>query len=119
LTSDNHNYQRTLPLKYNNGDSSNPIVANEDRVSHNKANNNNGVIYLVTGTAGRSLYELEGQSPYVVKQDDKHYGFINININGKNLEANFHVNANPVTSKFNYHNINYQNNLIDQFNLSK
>ncbi len=119
LTSDNHNYQRTFPLKYNNGDSSNPIIANGNQVAHNKANNNNGVIYLVTGTAGRSLYELEGQSPYVVKQDDKHYGFINININGKELEVDFHVNANPVMGKLNYHSINYQNNPIDQFTLSK
>ena len=82
-----------------------------------KQNNNNGVIYLVTGTAGRSLYELEGQSPYVVKQDDKHYGFINININGKKLEVNFHANANVVMGKSNYHSISYQNNPIDQFTL--
>ena len=119
LTSDNHNYQRTFPLKYNNGDSSNPIVANGNQVPDNKANNNNGVIYLVTGTAGRSLYELEGQSPYVVKQDDKHYGFININIDGKKLEVNFHANANAVMGKFNYHSISYQNNPIDQFTLLK
>ncbi|HET7644547.1 MAG TPA: hypothetical protein VFK40_13655, partial [Nitrososphaeraceae archaeon] len=120
FNSDNHNYQRTFPLKYNSSDSSNPIIANENQVTNNKENNNNeGVIYLVTGTAGRSLYELEGQAPYVVKQDDKHYGFINIKINDKILEMDFHANANVVRGKFNYYSINYQNNLIDQFTLSK
>ena len=57
LTSDNHNYQRTFPLKYNNGDSSYPIVANKDQ---NNYDTYNGVIYLVTGTAGRSHYKFEG-----------------------------------------------------------
>src|ERR1044072_4059627 len=66
LTSDNHNYQRTFPLKYNDGDSSNPIVTNKKQVAYYNDNNNNngeGVIYLVTGTAGRSHYVFEGQAP--------------------------------------------------------
>jgi Calcineurin-like phosphoesterase len=119
FNSDNHNYQRTFPLKYNEGDSSNPIVANRKQVTHIDNNNKEGVIFLVTGTAGRSLYEFEGQAPYVVKHDDKHYGFINIKINGKKLEIDFHANANVVRGKFDYYSINYQNNLIDQFTLSK
>jgi hypothetical protein len=119
FTGSNHNYQRTFPLKYNSSDSSNPIVVKENQIAHNNKNNKNGVIFLVTGTAGRSLYELKGQAPYVVKQEDKHYGFIDIKINGKELEIDFHANANMVSGKFNYYSINYQNNLIDQFTLSK
>ena len=94
LTSDNHNYQRTFPLKYNNGDSSNPIVADGNQVVHYKANNNNGVIYLVTGTAGRSHYNLEGQALFVVKQNDDNFGFLNIEIDGDNtsLTGTFYSN---------------------------
>jgi len=89
LTGDNHNYQRTFPLKYNNGDSSYPIVANKDQ---NNYDTYNGVIYLVTGTAGRSHYQFESQAPYIVKQDDKNFGFLNIDVNGKTLKGIFYAN---------------------------
>ena len=111
LTSDNHNYQRTFPLKYNNGDSSNPIVANKDQ---NNYDTSNGVIYLVTGTAGRSHYELEGQSPYVVKQDDKNFGFLNIDVNGKTLKGTFYANQYGAGS-----DIESPNNILDDFTISK
>ena len=50
----------------------------------NDDKNNKGVISLIIGTVGRSLYEIKGQAPFVAKQDDKHFGFLNIDINGKN-----------------------------------
>ena len=111
LTSENHNYQRTFPLKYNNGDSSNPIVANKDQ---NNYDTYNGVIYLVTGTAGRSHYEFEGQSPYIVKQDDKNFGFLNIDVNGKTLKGTFYANQYGSGS-----GIESPNNILDDFTLSK
>jgi hypothetical protein len=118
FTSDNHNYQRTFPLKYNNDDSSTPIVTNQKQVSHyNDNNNNEGVIYLVTGTAGRSHYEFEGQDPYVVKQDSNNFGFVNIDINGKKLEVNFYPNVGADEPK--YHSVNYQKNPLDRFTISK
>jgi Calcineurin-like phosphoesterase len=119
LTSDNHNYQRTFPLKYNSCDSSNPTVTNRKQVAHYNDDNNNkeGVIYLVTGTAGRSHYGFEGQSPYVVKQDSNNFGFVNIDINGKKLEVNFYPNLGRDGPK--YQSVNYQKNSLDQFTISK
>jgi hypothetical protein len=111
LTSDNHNYQRTFPLKYNNGDSSYPIVANKDQ---NNYDTYNGVIYLVTGTAGRSHYQFEGQAPYIVKQDDKNFGFLNIDVNGKTLKGTFYANQYGSGS-----NIESTNNILDDFTISK
>ena len=111
LTSDNHNYQRTFPLKYNNGDSSNPIVANKDQ---NNYDTYSGVIYLVTGTAGRSHYEFEGQTPYIVKQDDKNFGFLNIDVNGKTLKGTFYANQYGSGS-----DIESPNNILDAFTISK
>ena len=111
LTSDNHNYQRTFPLKYNNGDSSNPIVANRNQ---NNYDTYNGVIYLVTGTAGRSHYEFEGQAPYIVKQDDKNFGFLNIDVNDKTLKGTFYANQYGSGS-----DIESLNNILDDFTISK
>ena len=116
LTSDNHNYQRTFPLKYNSeGDSSNdPIIADRDLTSYNT---DSGVIYLITGTGGRSLYEIKEQAPFVAKQDDKHYGFLNIDVNGNTVKGTFYANESELPR---YHYINYQSNtIVDQFTILK
>lgn len=115
FSSDNHNYQRTFPLKYNsNGDSSNPIIANNKQINYNE--DHPGQIYLITGTAGRSHYELEGQAPFIAKQDDEHFGFLNIDINGKTLKGTFYANISELPQ--NYY-VNYQNNIVDRFTISK
>ena len=123
LTSDNHNYQRTFPLKYNDkdGDSSNPVIVDSNQNNYHIINdedyeNNKGVIYLITGTGGRSLYEIKEQAPFVAKQDDKHFGFLNIDINGKKLKGTFYANELQLPS---YHYVKYQNNIIDEFTISK
>src|SRR5215211_1384322 len=71
FTSDNHNYQRTFPLKYNNeggggySSSNNPIIVEDSNQNNYYNNDNGGVIYLIIGTAGRSLYEIKEQAPFV------------------------------------------------------
>jgi calcineurin-like phosphoesterase family protein len=132
FTSDNHNYQRTFPLKYNSeggGDNSEyPIIAegNQDQYYHHinvnvNNNNNNGVIYLITGTGGRSLYDIEEQAPFVAKQDDTQFGFLNISIDGKTLKGTFFANDKESKSEFpRYHYVSSQDNIIiDQFTISK
>jgi hypothetical protein len=123
FTSDNHNYQRTFPLKYNgeDGDSSKPIIVDINQNNYHIINddddkNNKGVIYLIIGIGGRSLYEIKGQAPFVAKQDDKHFGFLNIDINSKKLKGTFYANASILPH---YHYVNYQNNIIDEFTISK
>ncbi len=114
FTSDNHNYQRTFPLKYNNnGDNSNPIVSNKNT---NDYNNDDGVIYIISGTAGRSHYVIKEQSSFVSKQDDKNFGFLNIDIEGKSLKAIFYANA---ESNFKHISKDNNNNIIDHFSISK
>ena len=111
FNSDNHNYQRTFPLKYNNGDSSNPIVTNKNKNSYDSYT---GVIYLITGTAGRSHYEFEGQASYIVKQNSNNFGFVNIDINGKTLKGTFYANE-----QGSGHNTESQNNMLDEFTILK
>ncbi|HET7642670.1 MAG TPA: metallophosphoesterase, partial [Nitrososphaeraceae archaeon] len=56
FTSDNHNYQRTFPIKYNSGggDSSNPIISDSNQDTYHTINaddinnnNNKGIIYVI------------------------------------------------------------------------
>ncbi|HET8793232.1 MAG TPA: LamG-like jellyroll fold domain-containing protein, partial [Nitrososphaeraceae archaeon] len=120
LSSDNHNYQRTFPLKYNSqqgGDSSNPIITDDSQNDYN--DDYQGQIYLITGTAGRSHYNLEGQALFVVKQNDDNFGFLNIEIDGDNtsLTGTFYSNENDDDTLNN--NINENNSIIDQFTISK
>jgi len=132
LSSDNHNYQRTFPLDYHSSSSGaassdNPTIVNKNQKNYHSINYNNykdddknGVIYLITGTAGRSLYELEGQAPFIAKQDDKHFGFLNIEISDKTLKGTFYANENKLPQNYysDYHN-NNNNNIIDEFTISK
>ena len=120
FSGDNHNYQRTFPLKYNNnnnGDgysSNNPIISNSDK---NNYNADRGVIYLTTGTAGRSHYEIKQQASFVAKQDDKHFGFLNMDISGNTVKGTFIANE----SEQGFINVGFQQNnrIIDHFTISK
>jgi hypothetical protein len=125
FTSDNHNYQRTFPLKYNSegGNSSNPIIADKNLNNYSSSNNSNdnysGQIYMITGIGGRSLYPIYDQSPFVAKQNDDQYGFVNLDFTTNNtLTATVYANekdSNNMTGSSN----NANNNLIDQFRISK
>jgi calcineurin-like phosphoesterase family protein/iron/zinc purple acid phosphatase-like protein C len=119
VTSDNHNYQRTFPIKYNSkgDDSSNPIIVNKDQNNYKDNNGNGGVIYLTTGTAGRSHYAITQQAPFVAKEDDQNFGFLNIDINGKTLKGTFYANANEIEQQDSSHG-NDKNNVIDHFIIS-
>jgi hypothetical protein len=116
FSSDNHNYQRTFPLKYNSEvDSSNPIIADRNQTNYN--GDYPGQIYLIIGTAGRPLYEIKQQASFVAKQDDKHFGFLNIDINANNtLIGNFYSNENYDAA---VGSINCKNIILDQFTLLK
>ena len=144
FSSDNHNYQRTFPLKYNSEDdsSNNPIVSysnqnnyyntneynseddssNNPIVSYSNQNNyyntNDGVIYLIIGTAGRSLYDIEEQAPFVSKQYDEQFGFLNIDIYPNNvLRGTFYANEDDDEPQY-YSVSTTNNNMIDRFIIS-
>lgn len=113
FSGDNHNYQRSFPLKYNgDGDSSNPI---QSSTNLNNYEEDNGVIYIIAGTAGRSHYEITDQAPFIANQDDTNFGFLNIDINDKIIEGTFYANNN----KPGYNYVDYENNIIDTFTISK
>jgi len=111
FSGDNHNYQRTFPLKYHTG-STNPETVDKDSINYNS---DEGVIYLISGTAERSHYAIKQQAPFVVKQDDKNFRFLNIDISDKTLKGAFIVNGQGSGSP----NADTANDIQDHFTISK
>ena len=117
LSGDNHNYQRTYPLTFNTEDSATPIISKQD--SNSYKDDKAGVIYIITGTAGRSHYDITQKAPFIAKQDDTQFGFLNIDIRGDQaLIGTFYENEksagyNPIA------NTKQSGNILDQFTISK
>ncbi|MGE5633874.1 MAG: metallophosphoesterase [Deltaproteobacteria bacterium] len=88
LQGHNHIYDRTLPLQFNPHDISKPIV-DESNNTTNKFFNPEGSIFSVVGTGGRSSHIFLNQPDYVVKQYNG-FGFLSIEINGKELDAKYY-----------------------------
>jgi hypothetical protein len=122
FTSDNHNYQRTFPLKYysEGRNSSNPIIADKNLNNYSSSNSNDnyfGQIYMIIGIGGRSLYPIESQSPFIAKQNDDQYGFVNLDFTTNNtLTATVYANEYNKNSSINNNN---RSDVIDQFIISK
>ena len=79
---------------------------------------NEGVIYLIIGTGGRSLYEIEQQAPFVAKQSDEHFGFLNIDINDKTIRGTFYANEDDEPQYYSVSTAANNNNVIDRFIIS-
>ena len=88
LQGHNHIYDRTLPLQFNPHNISKPIV-DESNNTTNKFFNPEGSIFSVVGLGGRSSHILLNQPDYVVKQSNG-FGFLSIEINGKELDAKYY-----------------------------
>jgi 3',5'-cyclic AMP phosphodiesterase CpdA len=89
LQGHNHLYDRTLPLQFNPNNTSKPIVDESNNTTVNKFVNPEGSIYSVVGLGGRSSHIFLNQPDYVVKQYNG-FGFLSIEINGKELDAKYY-----------------------------
>ncbi|HJS65400.1 MAG TPA: metallophosphoesterase, partial [Nitrososphaeraceae archaeon] len=88
LQAHNHIYDRTLPIKFNPLNITNPTV---DKTNNNSTfTNPDGTIYTVVGTGGKGPVRISGTPFYTVSQDKPIAGFLNIDIDGKDLEATFY-----------------------------
>ena len=94
-----HNYQRTFPLKYNPSSPSNPIQTSSSTTSYNDPE---GEIYAIVGTAGAGFHGFTGLAPYVVKQQDTKYGYLDILFtnNGATLQAKYYLDDGSVFDQF-------------------
>ena len=75
-------------MTFNNAKSSEPPISSSQK---NDYKDPAGEIYLVVGTAGRSLYSLNGKASFNVDQFEE-YGFLNLEISndGKILKGKFY-----------------------------
>ncbi len=89
LQAHSHNYQRTYPIKYNEKDTSNPIIVDKNQEEYT---NPQGTIFAVVGTGGADLHNFTGQTPFVVKQFQR-FGFLDVDIiNGSVMKGTFYEN---------------------------
>jgi 3',5'-cyclic AMP phosphodiesterase CpdA len=87
LQGHNHIYDRTLPLQFNPNNISKPIV--DESNNTNKFSNPEGSIFSVIGLGGRTSHIMLNQPNYVVSQHNG-FGFLGIEINGKQLDAKYY-----------------------------
>ena len=75
---------------------------------------------MITGIGGRSLYPIYSQSPFVAKQNDDQYGFVNLDFTTNNtLTVTAYANEKDDDDNTIIGSNNATNNIIDQFIISK
>ena len=87
ITTHNHNYQRTYPLKLTGNDGLEPAIIDRNNSTYV---NPGGPIFITVGTAGEELHDLAAQLPFVATQF-KRNGFLDVHIsnNGTRLTGTF------------------------------
>jgi hypothetical protein len=90
LQAHNHNYQRSFPILYNDQKSSSPIITDNGNSVYNDPK---GVIFLIAGTGGKSLYDINSKSSFIVTQQEE-YGIFEVKItnDGTKLTGTFYAN---------------------------
>jgi predicted phosphodiesterase len=98
LQAHNHNYERSYPIKYNNANSSLPIVTDANA---NNYSNPEGQIFVTVGTAGQRSYFFLAKEPYMVTQYTG-FGFLNIDVidNGQTFNATYYSNDGSIKDQF-------------------
>jgi predicted MPP superfamily phosphohydrolase len=95
-----HNYQRTYPLFYNDVNSSDPIIEEKGKIEYNTSSK--GMSQIIVGTGGIDFDNFSNQEPFVVYQQDSHYGFLNIDVidQGNVLLGRYYTNNGDVLDEF-------------------
>jgi len=99
LQAHTHNYQRSFPISYTAGNSSNPIVTDHEASNYS---NPKGQIFAIVGTGGSNvIHNLTGIAKFTAKQFYG-YGFLNLDFtkNGTTLVGEFHDNDNTIKDRF-------------------
>src|SRR5215217_2481354 len=94
-----HNYQRTYPLFYNDVNSSEPIIEEKVKTEYTSSK---GMFQIVVGTGGIDFDDFSNQEPFVVYQQDSHYGFLNVDVidQGNVLLGRYYTNTGDILDEF-------------------
>jgi hypothetical protein len=71
-----HNYERSVPIVFNDDDSDSPIPTGTNGSTYVDPE---GQIFATVGTGGHSIHEFRGMNPHIVTQFEG-YGFLDIRI---------------------------------------
>jgi predicted phosphodiesterase len=94
-----HNYQRTYPLFYNDINSSEPIIEENGKMEYTSSK---GMSQIIVGTGGIDFDDFSNQEPFVVYQQDSHYGFLNVDVidQGNVLLGRYFTNTGDLLDEF-------------------
>ena len=94
-----HNYQRTYPLFYNDINSSQPIIEQKGETENTSWK---GMFQIIVGTGGIDFDDFSNQEPFIVYQEDSHYGFLNVDVidQGNVLLGRYNTNTGDVLDEF-------------------
>jgi predicted phosphodiesterase len=92
-----HNYERSLPLKFNQESSSEPIVTSNAKTDYE---NPEGVIFAIVGTGGVNLHGLSDSAPFMAYQQDSKFGILDMHISDDKLDAKFVTNDGATLDHF-------------------
>jgi hypothetical protein len=76
LSGDIHNYERSVPILFNDDESDSPIPTSTNGSTYVDPE---GQIFVIVGTGGQSIHSFDGKNPYIVTQFEG-YGFLDIRI---------------------------------------
>ena len=99
LQAHNHNYQRSFPIAYNAGNSSNPIITDQATSNYTDPD---GQIFAIVGTGGSNvIHNLTAPAKFTAKQFYG-YGFLKLGFtqNRTTLVGEFHDNDNTIKDSF-------------------
>lgn len=96
---DVHNYQRTFPLNYNPNSHSIPTKTSTSTSTYADPQ---GEIFATVGTGGINFHGLSGKSSFVVYQQTRKFGMLDITISnyGNKLQGKYYTNDGSLKGQF-------------------
>jgi hypothetical protein len=96
LQGNQHNYQRTYPIKYNSDDPENPIITERNTTEYFHPQ---GQVFATVGTGGARLHSFEGKAPYVATKYTG-YGILDLSVINVDKAAQPAFGATTLTAQF-------------------
>jgi hypothetical protein len=90
-----HNYQRSFPLDYNENRPARPLIMDKGL---NEYINKSGTVFTIVGTGGEDIQGAD-KKPYLASIYEG-YGCLNIQINGRTLNAEFYTDQGKTIDSF-------------------
>jgi hypothetical protein len=88
LQAHNHNFERSVPLRYDPITPETPIYSLKNTHSWNDPT---GQIFATVGTGGAGLYQWEGRHNYMIDQQHRYRGFMEVEVTDTTLTGTYYM----------------------------